>query len=63
MAIGGADPQDFAETNTCGTSVAAGAHCSISVTFKPTAAGSRSATVAITDNAAGSPQSIILDGI
>jgi hypothetical protein len=33
------------------------------VTFKPTATGSRSATVTIGDNAAGSPQSITLTGI
>jgi hypothetical protein len=32
------------------------------VTFKPTAAGSRTAAVAIADNAAGSPQSIALSG-
>jgi len=63
IAIGGADPKDFSESNTCGTSVAAGVKCSISVTFKPTVAGNRSATVAITDNAAGSPQSITLTGI
>jgi hypothetical protein len=32
------------------------------VTFKPTAAGRRSAAVTITDNAAGSPQAITLTG-
>src|SRR6266700_1364920 len=26
---------DFAQTNTCGTSVAAGAQCTVSVTFTP----------------------------
>jgi len=62
IAIGGADKGDFAQTNTCGASLAAAAHCSISVTFKPTAAGSRSAAVNITDNAAGSPQSVALSG-
>jgi hypothetical protein len=62
IAIGGANPGDFAQTNTCGASLAAAAHCSISVTFKPTAAGSRSAAVNITDNAAGSPQSVALSG-
>jgi hypothetical protein len=53
---------DFSETNTCGTSVAAGGSCSISVTFKPTATGTRTGSVKITDNAAGSPQSISLTG-
>lgn len=53
---------DFAQTNTCGSSVAAGANCAIAVTFKPTAAGSRSGTLTITDNASGSPQTVALSG-
>jgi hypothetical protein len=62
IALTGANPGDFAQTNTCGTSVAAGASCSISVTFDPTASGSRSASVSFTDNAGGSPQSLGLSG-
>src|SRR3989454_623555 len=38
IAITGANSGDFSQTNTCGASVAAGANCSVSVTFKPTAA-------------------------
>ena len=53
---------DFAQTNTCGSSVAAGANCTISVTFTPTASGSRTGTLSITDNASGSPQSVSLTG-
>jgi hypothetical protein len=53
---------DFAQTNTCGTSVAAGANCTISVTFTPTAAGMRTGTVTITDNAGNSPQMVSLSG-
>ena len=53
---------DFAETNTCGTSVAAGGGCAISVTFTPTAPGSRTGTLTITDNATGSPQTVALSG-
>jgi Abnormal spindle-like microcephaly-assoc'd, ASPM-SPD-2-Hydin len=53
---------DFAETNTCGSSVAAGANCTISVTFKPTASGTRTGALSLTDNAAGSPQSVSLAG-
>jgi len=62
IAITGANAGDFAQTNTCGGNVAAGANCSINVTFKPTTTGSRSANVTITDNAAGSPQSVSLTG-
>jgi hypothetical protein len=62
IAITGTNSADFSQTNTCGASVAAGANCSISVTFKPTATGSRLASVTITDNASGSPQSVSLAG-
>ena len=44
VAITGANPLDFTQTNTCGTSVAAGKTCTISVTFGPTATGARAAT-------------------
>src|SRR5437764_375800 len=36
---------DFAQTNTCGTAVGPGAKCTISVTFKPTAVGTRTGSV------------------
>jgi hypothetical protein len=62
IAIAGANSGDFSQTNTCGASVNAGANCSISVTFKPTATGSRAASVNLTDNASGSPQSVSLTG-
>jgi hypothetical protein len=62
IALTGAASGDFTQTNTCGSSVAAGANCSISVVFKPTASGSRTATVTITDGAAGSPHSVPLTG-
>jgi len=58
----GADPGDFAQTKACGSSVAPGASCTISVTFKPTQGGSRTAMLSITDNAPGSPQSVTLTG-
>jgi sugar lactone lactonase YvrE len=53
---------DFAETQTCGSSVAAGSSCTVSVTFTPTAAGNRSGTLTISDNASGSPQTVVLSG-
>ena len=53
---------DFAESDTCGTSVGTGANCTIKVTFKPTESGSRSGMLSITDNASGSPQSVSLSG-
>ena len=62
IAVSGANASDFAETNNCGSSVAAGANCTISVTFKPAAAGARTAAISVTDNATGSPQSVSLSG-
>jgi hypothetical protein len=62
LALTGSNASDFAQTNTCGSSVAAGSNCTISVTFKPAASGSRTASVSITDNASGSPQTVSLSG-
>ena len=53
---------DFAQTNTCGASVAQGGTCSISVTFKPTASGTRNGTLTVTSNASNSPTSASLSG-
>jgi hypothetical protein len=52
----------FAETNQCGTTIAAGQGCAISVTFTPTAVGSATGTLSVTDSAADNPQSISLKG-
>jgi hypothetical protein len=62
ISFGGANPSDFSETNNCGSSVAAGATCTLTLTFHPTATGTRSAVVSIIDNGGGSPQTISLSG-
>ena len=62
VAITGTDAGDFAETNTCGKSVAPGASCFIKVTFKPLAKGKRTADVSVYDNGGGSPQQAMLVG-
>ena len=53
---------DFSQTNSCGNSLAASASCTINVTFRPTLAGTRQGTMALTDNASGNPQSVSLTG-
>ncbi len=58
----GTNSDDFAQTNTCGTNLAAGASCAINVTFRPSAAGVRNASLHISDNAASSPQGVALSG-
>jgi hypothetical protein len=62
MGVSGSYRMSFAETNTCGRLLAAGAHCTISVTFTPLASGSLRASVSITDSARGSPQTVSLSG-
>jgi YD repeat-containing protein len=53
---------DFTQTNDCGTSVAAQGHCTVTVTFQPTALGARLATLTFVDSALDSPQSVTLSG-
>ncbi len=53
---------NFSQTNTCGATVAVGASCQISVTFRPAGKGTLSGGVLIADNAPGSPQSLTLTG-
>src|SRR5882762_5832413 len=67
VSLSGADPGDFAisDDRCSGAAVGPGHHraCTISVTFTPTAAGPRSATLTIPDNAPGSPHTAALTGI
>lgn len=53
---------DFAQSNTCGTSLAAGAGCTVAVTFTPTASGTRTGTLTINSNATGNPVAVALSG-
>jgi alpha-1,3-glucanase-like protein/F5/8 type C domain-containing protein/centrosomal CEP192-like protein len=52
----------FAETNNCGSSLAAGASCTVTVTFAPTAAGPASGTLTVASNAANPALSVALSG-
>ena len=60
--VAGPHAADFVLTNTCGSRLAPGAGCTATVTFKPSAAGNRTASVNITDDAAGSPHIIPVSG-
>jgi hypothetical protein len=53
---------DFSGVNNCGTSVAVGASCGLSVSFTPTVTGARSGTLSILDDASGSPHTVALSG-
>ena len=62
ISITGANPQDFSQNNNCSSPLIAGGQCSITLGFKPTKAGARSAVLSVADNASGSPQSVPLSG-
>jgi hypothetical protein len=62
ITITGANTAQFGQTSVCGATLAAGASCSISVTFTPSAVATYSAAVSVADNATGSPQSVQLTG-
>ena len=53
---------NFTQTNTCGSTLAAGKSCAISVTFSPTQIGSLTGTLSINDNGTNSPQTVSLSG-
>jgi len=60
ITFGGGGAGKYSQTNTCGTSVAAGSNCAISVVFTPTASGTQSATLKL--RAPGAAQDIPLTG-
>jgi hypothetical protein len=66
LTLGGTDAEDFAiqSSSTCaaGDRVASGGRCTISLAFKPTRAGLRSATLSISDSDPSSPQTVALSG-
>jgi len=62
---GGSAPADFVFGGNCPLSpvtLGAGKSCSITVTFTPSALGSRTATLTVTHSASNSPQSVVLSG-
>jgi hypothetical protein len=62
IAITGSNSADFAKTSTCGSSLAAGASCVVQIIFTPSVAGSETASLSISDNASGSPQTAAVNG-
>ncbi len=53
---------DFSQANNCGTSLAAGASCTINVVFSPTAVGNRSGSLSLSSNSNPAPASVSLSG-
>ena len=65
ITVTGSGAGDFVKVeDVCtGIDLVPGANCSISLSFAPQAAGERSASLLITDNAPGSPHQVLLNGI
>jgi hypothetical protein len=61
---GGVDPLDFnkIDDQCIGLPLAAGASCTMTTVFTPTATGTRTETISVIDNAASSPQVVTLTG-
>jgi hypothetical protein len=57
-----ASASDYTETNNCGSSLAPGANCAITVNFTPKAVGTRPGSIVIIDGDASSPQTVSLSG-
>jgi 6-phosphogluconolactonase (cycloisomerase 2 family) len=62
ISIAGPNASSFSQTNTCASILSPNANCSVSISFKPVAAGPFSATLQVADNAPGSPQTLALNG-
>jgi len=63
ISIGGTNPGDFSQTNTCGIAIAAFANCTVSVTFTPATTGARSAQLLISVSPdSNSPENVSLTG-
>ncbi|MGA7524457.1 MAG: choice-of-anchor D domain-containing protein [Acidobacteriaceae bacterium] len=63
LAVTGADAGDFSASGTCSSAnLNPKGACSITVTFKPSVKGSRTATLVVTDNSKSGSQSIMLSG-
>ena len=62
IALSGTNASDFKQTNNCTTVPPDGGTCTVTISFTPSATGTRSATLTIKDNAADSPQTVALSG-
>jgi hypothetical protein len=53
---------DYSQTNTCGSSIAVNASCTVNVSFTPTVSGPRNGSLTITSNASNNATTVALSG-
>jgi hypothetical protein len=54
---------DFTQSNTCSSAVDGGATCTVTITFTPTAAGTRTGLITVLDDAPGGPHVFAVSGV
>jgi hypothetical protein len=59
----GNNSADFSQSNTCASGLAPGASCAITVTFTPSQAGPRVASITINDDTTGTAHELGLNGV
>ena len=62
VAIGGLNSGDYAQTNNCGSALAAATSCTVQVVFTPSDAEVRTASLFIGGSVSGGPQAVSLSG-
>jgi sugar lactone lactonase YvrE len=62
IALSGTASTQYSRTTTCGTSVPVGGSCTISVTFRPTSTGSKTATLTVTAGGGAGTKTVALSG-
>jgi len=63
IAISGSNASEFTETGNCVETLQPGSSCTVSVVFTPSALGTRTATMTISDSTSGSPHAVTLTGV
>ncbi len=62
ITLSGTNAADFSQSSGCGSNLAAGASCTIDVTFTASSNGAKTAMLNVASNAAGSPATAALTG-
>jgi hypothetical protein len=60
--LGGKNANQFVKTQTCGSTLAPNANCTVSISFKPTSAGTKTATLTVTPSG-GTAKTVAISGV